>query len=90
MAAQVEWHVRPPNAKNPIVFFDVTIGSLPAGRIKMELFADIVPRTAENFRYFCVVLFDVFCCEHSFQSSPALVPAYRSSSTHAAEIASTL
>ncbi|XP_024387922.1 peptidyl-prolyl cis-trans isomerase CYP22 [Physcomitrium patens] len=52
-AAAVEWHLRPPNAKNPIVFFDVTIGSLPAGRIKMELFADIVPKTAENFRQFC-------------------------------------
>jgi peptidyl-prolyl isomerase H (cyclophilin H) len=33
------------------VFFDVTIGSIPAGRIKMELFADIAPKTAENFRY---------------------------------------
>nr|KAJ0224742.1 hypothetical protein LSAT_V11C100045460 [Lactuca sativa] len=49
----VEWHQRPPNARNPIVFFDVTIGSIPAGRIKMELFADIVPKTAENFRQFC-------------------------------------
>ncbi|GJV88116.1 peptidyl-prolyl cis-trans isomerase CYP22 [Tanacetum coccineum] len=49
----VEWHQRPPNAKNPIVFFDVTIGTIPAGRIKMELFADIVPKTAENFRQFC-------------------------------------
>ncbi|RWW17059.1 hypothetical protein GW17_00019027 [Ensete ventricosum] len=46
----VEWHLRPPNPKNPVVFFDVTIGSIPAGRIKMELFADIVPKTAENFR----------------------------------------
>lgn len=46
----VEWHQRPPNPKNPIVFFDITIGSIPAGRIKMELFADIAPKTAENFR----------------------------------------
>lgn len=46
----VEWHQRPPNPKNPIVFFDVTIGGIPAGRIKMELFADIAPKTAENFR----------------------------------------
>ncbi|CAI0474132.1 unnamed protein product [Linum tenue] len=52
-AANVEWHVRPPNPKNPIVFFDITIGTIPAGRIKMELFADIVPKTAENFRQFC-------------------------------------
>ncbi|KAL6009826.1 cytochrome P450 monooxygenase 22 [Asimina triloba] len=49
-ATAVEWHQRPPNPKNPIVFFDVTIGSIPAGRIKMEVFADIVPKTAENFR----------------------------------------
>jgi peptidyl-prolyl isomerase H (cyclophilin H) len=48
----VEWHLRPPNPKNPIVFFDVTIGTIPAGRIKMELFADIAPKTAENFRFF--------------------------------------
>ena len=38
------------DGKNPIVFFDVTIGGHPAGRIKMELFADKVPKTAENFR----------------------------------------
>ncbi|KAK3025643.1 hypothetical protein RJ639_040629 [Escallonia herrerae] len=49
----VEWHQRPPNPKNPIVFFDVTIGTIPAGRVKMELFADIAPKSAENFRQFC-------------------------------------
>ncbi|KAJ3248427.1 cytochrome P450 monooxygenase 7 [Chytriomyces hyalinus] len=38
---------------NPIVFFDITIGGQPVGRIKMELFADIVPKTAENFRQLC-------------------------------------
>ena len=38
---------------NPIVFFDVAIGGEPLGRIKIELFADTVPRTAENFRQFC-------------------------------------
>ncbi|KAL6495755.1 cytochrome P450 monooxygenase 22 [Orobanche gracilis] len=47
--AAVEWHQRPPNPKNPIVFFDITIGNIPAGRIKMELFSDIAPQTAENF-----------------------------------------
>ena len=50
-AAVVDWHLRPQNPKNPVVFFDVTIGGIAAGRIKMELFADIVPKTAENFRY---------------------------------------
>ena len=32
---------------------DVSIGEVPAGRIRMELFADVVPRTAENFRQLC-------------------------------------
>ncbi|MFI6868197.1 peptidylprolyl isomerase [Nocardia sp. NPDC050406] len=38
---------------NPQVFFDITIGDRPAGRIVMELFADTVPKTAENFRALC-------------------------------------
>jgi len=38
---------------NPKVFFDVTIGGSPAGRIVFELFADTVPKTAENFRALC-------------------------------------
>lgn len=29
---------------NPVVFFDITIGGVPSGRIKMELFRDVVPR----------------------------------------------
>ncbi|KAJ1911944.1 Peptidyl-prolyl cis-trans isomerase-like 1 [Tieghemiomyces parasiticus] len=38
---------------NPIVFFDIAIGGQSVGRLKMELFADVVPRTAENFRQLC-------------------------------------
>ena len=38
---------------NPMVFFDVTIGGKPAGRIVMELYADKTPKTAENFRALC-------------------------------------
>jgi cyclophilin family peptidyl-prolyl cis-trans isomerase len=38
---------------NPRVFFDITIGDKPAGRITFELFADAVPKTAENFRALC-------------------------------------
>ncbi|MEJ1278253.1 cholinergic receptor nicotinic alpha polypeptide 1 (muscle) [Cricetulus griseus] len=40
---------RPSNPKNPRVFFDVDIGGERVGRIVLELFADIVPKTAENF-----------------------------------------
>jgi len=38
---------------NPQVYFDITIGGKPAGRICMELRADVVPKTAENFRALC-------------------------------------
>nr|AAC47233.1 cyclophilin Ovcyp-2 [Onchocerca volvulus] len=37
----------------PRVFFDITIGGQQSGRIVMELFNDIVPKTAENFRALC-------------------------------------
>lgn len=39
--------------KNPRVYFDMTIGEEKAGRITMELFASVVPITAENFRCLC-------------------------------------
>ncbi|KAI9124043.1 hypothetical protein K1719_005343 [Acacia pycnantha] len=38
---------------NPKVYFDMTVGGQPAGRIVMELFADTTQRTAENFRALC-------------------------------------
>ena len=41
------------NPDNPKVFFDISIGGEPAGRIVFELFADAVPKTAENFRALC-------------------------------------
>ncbi|KAI0033199.1 cyclophilin-like domain-containing protein [Vararia minispora EC-137] len=39
--------------QRPVVFMDIQIGETPAGRLKMELFSDIVPKTAENFRQLC-------------------------------------
>lgn len=41
------------NPENPTVFFDISIGGTAAGRITFELFADTVPKTAENFRALC-------------------------------------
>nr|CTP81532.1 BMA-CYN-11 [Brugia malayi] len=38
---------------NPVVFMEMTAGGAPIGTIKMELFADVCPKTAENFRQFC-------------------------------------
>lgn len=38
---------------NPRVFFDISIGGQAAGRIVMELRADVTPKTAENFRALC-------------------------------------
>lgn len=35
------------------VFFDMSIGGKPAGRITMTLRDDVVPKTAENFRALC-------------------------------------
>ena len=40
-------------AENPKVALDVTIDGKPAGTITFELFADTVPKTAENFRALC-------------------------------------
>ncbi|XP_057706703.1 peptidyl-prolyl cis-trans isomerase D [Corythoichthys intestinalis] len=44
---------KPSNSENPRVFFDVDIGGARAGRIVLELFVDITPKTAENFRALC-------------------------------------
>ncbi|PLN80739.1 peptidyl-prolyl cis-trans isomerase D [Aspergillus taichungensis] len=39
--------------RRPRVFFDVQIGNQKTGRIAIELFNDVVPKTAENFRALC-------------------------------------
>ncbi len=37
----------------PSVYFDINIDGKPAGRITMELYDDVAPKTAENFRALC-------------------------------------
>jgi len=37
----------------PRCYFDVEIGGINAGRIVFELFSNVAPRTAENFRALC-------------------------------------
>ena len=39
--------------RNPTVFLDISIDDKPAGRLTFELYADTVPKTAENFRALC-------------------------------------
>lgn len=39
--------------RNPQVYFDIRIGSNDVGRIVILLRADVVPKTAENFRSLC-------------------------------------
>jgi len=39
--------------QNPKVFFEMQLGGKDVGRIEMELFASVCPRTAENFRCLC-------------------------------------
>lgn len=49
-------HVKLEEAKsdsNPRVYFDISIGKKKAGRIEMQLFENVTPKTAENFRALC-------------------------------------
>ncbi|XP_054898619.1 peptidyl-prolyl cis-trans isomerase F, mitochondrial [Poeciliopsis prolifica] len=39
--------------KNPRVYFDIAADNEPLGRVTFELNADVVPKTAENFRALC-------------------------------------
>ncbi|KAJ3554946.1 hypothetical protein NM688_g2842 [Phlebia brevispora] len=39
--------------QRPLTYFDITIGGRPAGRIVFQLYNDVVPKTAENFRALC-------------------------------------
>ncbi|GAB1863458.1 40 kDa peptidyl-prolyl cis-trans isomerase [Camponotus japonicus] len=38
---------------NPVVFLDIAVGPEKVGRVIIELFKNVVPQTAENFRALC-------------------------------------
>lgn len=40
--------------QRPFTYFDISINNLPAGRVIFQLYSDITPRTAENFRQLCL------------------------------------
>ncbi|XP_034279876.1 peptidyl-prolyl cis-trans isomerase F, mitochondrial [Pantherophis guttatus] len=40
-------------SQNPLVFLEVGADNQPLGRVVLELKADVVPKTAENFRVLC-------------------------------------
>ena len=35
------------------VFLDMSVGGKPAGKVIIELFSEVVPKTAENFKQLC-------------------------------------
>ncbi|XP_028609914.1 peptidyl-prolyl cis-trans isomerase F, mitochondrial [Grammomys surdaster] len=41
------------SSRNPLVYLDVGADGQPLGRVVLELKADVVPKTAENFRALC-------------------------------------
>jgi len=47
------WRVRRRQPPNPTVYLDVAIDGKMVGRIEILLRADVVPKTAENFRALC-------------------------------------
>ncbi|XP_034994031.2 peptidyl-prolyl cis-trans isomerase F, mitochondrial [Zootoca vivipara] len=46
-------HKRGDSDDNPLVYLDVGADNQPLGRVVLELKADVVPKTAENFRALC-------------------------------------
>jgi len=40
------------DSQRPITYFDISIAGQPAGRVIFQLYNDLVPKTAENFRQY--------------------------------------
>ncbi|BAM38772.1 peptidyl-prolyl cis-trans isomerase [Theileria orientalis strain Shintoku] len=56
----------------PRVFFDLSVGGQKVGRVVFELFSDVVPKTAENFRLLCT----------GEKSTPSQLLHYKGSTFH--------
>lgn len=52
------------NKDNPVVFLDLQANKQKLGRLTFELFQDLCPKAAENFRQFCTG-------EYLWKGSPA-------------------
>lgn len=63
---------------NPVVFFDISVAGQVIGRLKMELFEDVVPKTSENFRQMCTGEFKRFekPCGYKGASFHRVVPGF--------------
>eukprot|EP00929_Paragymnodinium_shiwhaense_P013773 TRINITY_DN121623_c0_g1_i1.p1 TRINITY_DN121623_c0_g1~~TRINITY_DN121623_c0_g1_i1.p1 ORF type:complete len:633 (-),score=122.38 TRINITY_DN121623_c0_g1_i1:56-1954(-) len=53
LLAKVGKRPAPKTTENPLVFFEIAVEGESIGHIEFKLFADLVPKTAENFRALC-------------------------------------
>jgi len=53
MVVECKNHAQADGSARPQVFFEIGFNGASAGKIVMELFSDVVPKTAENFRCLC-------------------------------------
>ncbi|KAJ1570109.1 hypothetical protein HK096_011150 [Nowakowskiella sp. JEL0078] len=54
MVSNETWSAKMRNPSNPRCYLDIVQGEIALGRIVLELFTDVVPKTAENFRVLVV------------------------------------
>ena len=55
-----ENNLRQKMTQRPKVFLEFTVANKKVGRVEIELYSDIVPVTAENFRALCTGWFHCF------------------------------